>query len=239
MITENKNQSVFSTAKPRQYTLPRSLKLRLPLRQFSNQSFLGKRLFDIVFSSSVCILFSPLFCFIWLGVRLSSPGKAIYAQERLGQHGNVFKCFKFRTMSSNAEQSLETLLERFPYLKKEWQQKQKLSNDPRVFRFGKFLRKTSLDELPQFWNVLKGDLSVVGPRPYMVNQLKEIGPYAEQILSTRPGITGIWQTSGRSSTTFRKRIILDAEYVHKQSFWLDCFLILKTLPVVLFSKNAC
>ncbi len=197
-----------------------------------------KRFFDIGFSVCMILLLAPLFCIIWIGVRMSSPGKVIYTQERLGKKGHVFKCLKFRTMLPDAEDSLEKILNKFPTLKKEWEQKQKLRRDPRIFSFGKFLRKTSLDELPQFWNVLKGDLSVVGPRPYMVNQGEELGSYAKKILSVRPGITGVWQTSGRNKTSFQERIILDASYVDKQSLWFDAYLLVKTIPVVLCLKDA-
>lgn len=199
----------------------------------------SKRLFDIVFSLCALIFLSPLFILIWMGIRLSSKGNVLYSQERLGEGGHVFKCLKFRTMTEGAEGALEQLLNRYPRLKKEWELKQKLRKDPRVFPLGKWLRKFSLDELPQFWNVLKGDLSVVGPRPYMVNQLKELGPYAKKILSTRPGITGLWQTSGRSSTTFQQRLSLDSQYIDRQSFLFDVMLIAKTIPVIFSFKNAC
>lgn len=198
-----------------------------------------KRGFDIVFSTCVLVFLSPIFVLIAISIFLFSPGKVLFSQERLGQGGKVFKCLKFRTMVPDAEESLDQILERFPMLKKEWQQTQKLRQDPRVFTWGRFLRKTSLDELPQFWNVLKGDLSVVGPRPYMTNQLEEMGSSASIILSIKPGITGLWQTSGRSQTNFRTRIALDKEYVDKQSFGYDLRLILKTIPVLFSSKNAC
>ncbi|MFZ0566066.1 MAG: sugar transferase [Chlamydiales bacterium] len=197
-----------------------------------------KRAFDIVFSSIVLIAISPLFFIIALMIRLSSPGKAIYVQMRLGHRGKVFKCYKFRTMYQDAEIRLKKILKNNPKLHYEWEEHQKLREDPRIFPFGRFLRKLSLDELPQFWNVLKGDLSIVGPRPYMVSQRKKLGAFADQIFKVKPGITGIWQTSGRSNTSFYQRIILDNKYIETHSFWLDCWLILKTIPQVLFSKNA-
>lgn len=202
------------------------------------QHNLLKRLFDISFSLFVLSLLSPLFFFIIIAIRLSSQGKAIYVQPRLGRGGVIFKCYKFRTMHIDAEVRLQELLFQDPQKRAEWERHQKLKNDPRVFRLGHFLRRTSLDELPQFWNVLKGDLSVVGPRPYMVSQLKDLAPFTQKILSVRPGITGLWQTSGRSLTTFQKRIVLDAEYVNKRSFWLDLGLILKTIPIMFFPKDA-
>lgn len=204
---------------------------------FSNS--LIKRIFDIVFSISVLTLFFPLFLLIAAAIRFSSQGNIIYTQARLGKDGRVFKCYKFRTMHPDADAYLSEILKKDPAKQIEWEQNQKLRHDPRIFSFGHFLRKTSLDELPQFWNVLKGDLSVVGPRPYMVCQQAHIGRMANKILSVRPGITGLWQTSGRSSTTFQKRLILDAHYVEATSFWLDLVLIFKTIPQILFCKDAC
>ena len=197
-----------------------------------------KRVFDILFSLFALISLLPLFLLITIGILFSSPGSVIFTQRRLGQGGKTFKCLKFRTMYCNAEKRLDEILQNNPRLRDEWREKQKLRVDPRAFSLGKFLRKTSLDELPQFWNVLKGDLSVVGPRPYMINERSELGPHDYKILSIRPGITGLWQTSGRNDKTFHERIILDAKYVEKSSFWLDLQLIVKTLPVVFSSKDA-
>jgi undecaprenyl-phosphate galactose phosphotransferase len=141
-------------------------------------------------------------------------------------------------MYVDADKRLKDILTKNPHLKAEWLINQKLKNDPRIFTLGKWLRRTSLDELPQFWNVLKGDLSIVGPRPYMISQKKELGTLAPKILSLRPGITGLWQTSGRSHTIFQERISLDAEYVDKNSFYYDIILILKTIPKIIFFKDA-
>jgi len=197
-----------------------------------------KRLFDFSFSLTLLIFLAPLFLGIALSIHFVSGGRAIYVQPRLGRGGKVFKCYKFRTMYADADKRLKDILTKNPHLKAEWLINQKLKNDPRIFSLGKWLRRTSLDELPQFWNVLKGDLSIVGPRPYMVSQKKELGTLASKILSLRPGITGLWQTSGRSHTTFQERIFLDAEYVDKTSFYYDIFLILKTIPKIIFSKDA-
>lgn len=197
-----------------------------------------KRLFDFCFSLTLLTLLAPLFIGIALIIRLTSHGKAIYVQPRLGRGGKVFKCYKFRTMYLDAEARLNDILLHNPQFQKEWLKKQKLKNDPRIFPLGKWLRHTSLDELPQFWNVLRGDLSIVGPRPYMVFQKSNLGSLTDKIMSVRPGITGLWQTSGRSRTTFQKRIALDAEYIDKCSFWYDLLLILKTIPQVLFPKDA-
>lgn len=202
------------------------------------QHLAAKRIFDLLFSLTLLTLLSPLFLLIALAIRLATSGSAIYVQLRLGRGGKVFKCYKFRTMYLNADQQLSDLLSQNPLLKNEWQKNQKLKNDPRIFLLGKWLRRTSLDELPQLWNVVKGDLSIVGPRPYMLAQKKELGALAPKILSVPPGMTGLWQTSGRSETTFQKRIALDAEYIDKRSFYFDIILIIKTIPQILFQKNA-
>ena len=201
----------------------------------------AKRVFDVIFSASVLFFLSPIYLFIATIIRLASPGKVIYSQLRLGQGGRFFRCYKFRTMHSDADLRLAALLSSNNALKQEWERKQKLKNDPRVFRFGSWLRKYSLDELPQFWNVLKGDLSVVGPRPYMVSQKNMLGLYTKKILSVRPGITGIWQTSGRSSTDIsgedqarckicrpKKLLARYSSYSEDSSsayFWRQCLLI--------------
>jgi exopolysaccharide production protein ExoY len=197
-----------------------------------------KRLFDLAFSLAFLCLLAPLFLGIAAMIRLSSKGSVIYVQPRLGRGGRIFKCYKFRTMHSDADKILNEILIQNPQFKKEWATNQKLKEDPRIFAVGKWLRRTSLDELPQFWNVLKGDLSIVGPRPYMLGQKKYLGLMAPKILSVRPGITGLWQTSGRNHTTFQERILLDAEYIDKHSLIYDLLLIIKTIPVVLFSKDA-
>ena len=141
-------------------------------------------------------------------------------------------------MHRDADKRLHALYSQHPHLRSEWTIHQKLKEDPRIFAFGKWLRRTSLDELPQLWNVVKGELSLVGPRPYMLRQKKHLGLLAPKILSVRPGMTGLWQTSGRNNTTFQERIQLDAEYIDKCSFSYDLVLIFKTIPVILFPKDA-
>ncbi|MBI2743193.1 MAG: sugar transferase [Chlamydiales bacterium] len=198
-----------------------------------------KRLFDIVFSASVLLLGSPIYLMIALAVRITSSGSIFYASSRVGLGGKPFPCWKFRTMFKDADCRLKELLDGCPDLKKEWETFWKLQNDPRVTPVGRFLRKTSLDELPQFWNVLKGDLSVVGPRPVTADEIERYyGDKAEKILSLRPGITGLWQTSGRSLITFEERVNLEESYVEHSSFFYDIKLILKTIPYLFFSRGA-
>ncbi|NGX31092.1 MAG: putative sugar transferase EpsL [Chlamydiae bacterium] len=198
----------------------------------------SKRLFDLTIAFIGTILALPFWVFIPLLIKLTSKGPVFFIDERIGRKGIRFKCYKFRTMHFNAKALLEEYL-KHPEYYKEYMKYRKLKNDPRVTHFGKFLRKTSLDELPQLINVLKGDMSIVGPRPYLVNELKEIPKEAfEKIFIFRPGLTCLWQISGRSSLNFEKRKLLDMEYVKKQSFFYDLALFFKTIPTVLFSKGA-
>jgi exopolysaccharide production protein ExoY len=198
-----------------------------------------KRSFDILFSLSAILLLAPLFIGIMLAIRLSSKGKSVYSHERIGRGGKIFRCFKFRTMYKDADPRLKELLAHDPELREEWDRTHKLRQDPRVTKVGAFLRKTSLDELPQFWNVLKGDMSVVGPRPVVQAEiLKYFGPKAAKVFSIRPGLTGIWQVSGRSDTSYGRRILLDELYVDSRSFILDLKLIFKTIKIMFSCKGA-
>ena len=198
-----------------------------------------KRLFDLAFSMTVMVLGAPIFFLIALIVKLTSDGPAFFAHERIGRGGNRFPCYKFRTMHPDAEERLQHLLETNPSLRHEWETTYKLKNDPRVTWIGKFLRKTSLDELPQFWNVLRGDLSVVGPRPVTENELhQEIGPHAARFLTIRPGLTGPWQVSGRNDTSYHDRIRFDIHYIRHRSFTWDLYLILLTIPAMISTRGA-
>lgn len=199
-----------------------------------------KRIFDILVSIVALLLTLPLFGLLGLGIYLSSPGPIFFAQQRLGRGGRLFFCYKFRTMYPDAAEKLHQLLASRPDLKQEWEQHFKLKQDPRITRIGAFLRKTSLDELPQLWNVLKGDLSLVGPRPVVPEEAEKFfKEKTSKILSVRPGLTGLWQVSGRSDLqSYQTRISLDEFYVDHQSFWLDLQLIYKTIPAVLFAKGA-
>lgn len=198
-----------------------------------------KRLFDLCFTLTLFLVFAPLFLLIALLIKLTSPGPILYKQKRTGQYGTPIFCYKFRSMYADAEKKLTALLDSDPRLKAEWETYYKLKMDPRITPLGHFLRKTSLDELPQFFNVLKGDLSVVGPRPVTPH---EIDTYYKDkalfILSVRPGITGLWQTSGRSHLSFEKRVLLEEQYVKERTFLLDLKLIAKTIPAMLCPKDA-
>ncbi len=202
----------------------------------------SKRMFDILFSLFALLIGIPLFFFIALLVKISSPGPIFYCSLRIGRNGRLFKFWKFRSMYRDADEKLEQLLSSNKDLRKEWAKYYKLKNDPRLTRIGRFLRKTSLDEIPQFWNVLAGDLSIVGPRPYLPREeetiRKIIGSQIAEMLSVRPGLTGIWQTSGRSFLSFERRVQLDLQYVKERSFLYDMQLIAKTIPMLVFPKGA-
>lgn len=219
--------------------LPRALNLSdVHLSTTVQRNFL-KRAFDIAFSFTLLIFMTPLCLLIALAVKADSKGPAFYASKRVGRGKKGIKCWKFRTMYIDADERLQELLSSDPTLKQEWDNYRKLKNDPRITKVGRWLRKTSLDELPQFWNVLMGELSVVGPRPVTKEEIeKYFGDKAEKILSMRPGITGLWQTSGRSLLSFEERLILEESYIDQQSFLLDLWLICKTIPAVVFPKGA-
>lgn len=201
-----------------------------------------KSAFDIVFSLVALIIGLPLFIIIAILVKISSPGPIFYCSLRIGRKGQLFKFWKFRSMHRDADQRLEVMLSSDPALRREWKKYFKLKNDPRLTTIGRFLRKTSLDELPQFWNVLMRDLSIVGPRPYLPREAevirKILGKEMELMFSVRPGLTGIWQTSGRSNLTFEQRVKLDVSYIDQRSFLFDVHLIAKTIPILLYPKGA-
>ena len=198
-----------------------------------------KRAFDIFFSLFILIFFSPFYLIISLLVLLTSKGPIFYGHKRVGRGNQIIKCWKFRTMIKDADKTLKALLVKNPHLLLEWNRYYKLKKDPRITKVGKFLRKTSLDELPQFFNVLKGDLSVVGPRPCVPKEIVE--NYREKtnkILSIRPGITGIWQISGRNNLTRDERVKLEELYIDNHNLLIDLKIVLKTIPLMLFSKGA-
>lgn len=198
-----------------------------------------KRSFDLLFSLTALLLGAPLLLVIALVIKLSSNGPAFYKSARVGKNFKPISCWKFRTMYVDADAKLESVLMHNPHLKTEWDRYQKLKEDPRIYPFGRFLRTTSMDELPQLLNVLKGDLSLVGPRPFYQEQIqKYLGPKAPKFLSIQPGLTGLWQVSGRNLLTFEERLALEESYIDSKSFLLDLKIILKTIPALLLAKGA-
>jgi Undecaprenyl-phosphate galactose phosphotransferase WbaP len=197
-----------------------------------------KRFIDLV----LCVLASvPLFPFmaiVSILIAIESRGPALYSQTRVGHNGRVFNIWKFRTMVSDASAVLQHCLDTNPALREEWEQNHKLRNDPRVTRIGAFLRKTSLDELPQLWNVIRGDMSVVGPRPIVDAEIAKYKESYWMYAKVNPGVTGMWQVSGRSLTTYSERVAYDTYYVQNWSVWLDVYLLAKTVVVVLTGYGA-
>ena len=197
----------------------------------------AKRLFDVLFSLSILILFLPVYLLLATLIALSSSGPIFYVQERVGKNYKPFGCLKFRTMVENADDLLLDIMESSPQLREEFEDNFKLKKDPRITAIGKFLRFTSLDEFPQFWNVLKGDMSVVGPRPLVPEELHKYGQHMDKVLKIRPGITGLWQVSGRNDIPYPLRVQMDIYYVNFRNFWFDLWLIFKTIGVIIFPKN--
>jgi len=205
-----------------------------------NQSRSGrtlKRIGDIVFSLIVLTLGSPIFILIAILVKLSSPGSVFYIQKRVGRNYREFGCIKFRTMYKDADDLLPNLLEKYPLMRKEFEKDFKLRQDPRITKLGRFLRRSSLDELPQFFNVLKGEMSVVGPRPIVIHEITKYSLFMDEVISVRPGLTGLWQVSGRNNLSYKKRVELDLFYARNRNFILDLEIIILTLGVLLFPMD--
>lgn len=184
------------------------------------------------------IIISPILLFIAAWIYKDSPGQVIFKHVRIGKNGKPFPCYKFRTMCLDAQQKLDDLLKKDPAVRAEWEKDFKLKNDPRITRSGAFLRRTSLDELPQLFNVLKGEMSLVGPRPVIQDELARYGEFVDDYLMVKPGITGMWQVNGRSDTTYDERVQMDSWYVRNWSVWLDFMLLWRTIKAVLAGKGA-
>lgn len=194
-----------------------------------------KRCFDLLASLAVIILGSPIL--LWIALKVAGSGRPIfYGHKRVGQNGKHFLCYKFRTMAVNADVLLKELLERDSEARAEWARDFKLKNDPRITPIGHFLRKTSLDELPQLWNVLKGEMSLVGPRPVVDAELERYGNQVDYYLEAKPGVTGLWQVSGRNDVSYDTRVYLDAWYVKNWSLFSDIVILFKTVKVI-FKKD--
>lgn len=197
----------------------------------------AKRSFDIGFSLFVLIVFSPLYLLLASLIAISSPGPIFYVQQRVGKNYKRFNCLKFRTMVNNADEILVSMMADSPTMRSEFEDNFKIKEDPRVTWIGKFLRLTSLDEFPQFWNVLKGDMSVVGPRPLVPEELCKYGNRIDKVLTIQPGITGLWQVSGRNDIPYPQRVQIDVYYVNSRNWLMDLWVILKTIGVVVFPRN--
>lgn len=198
-----------------------------------------KRLLDILGGFCGLLVLIPLTIGVWIANKLSKDnGPIFYTQERIGQNGEIFKMYKYRSMVVGADEKLNKYLEENEEARAEYKKYKKLKNDPRITKIGKILRKTSLDEFPQFINVLKGEMSLVGPRPYMPKEKEEINGFFKYITSCKPGITGLWQTRGRSNTTFTDRLTMDMEYYYNHTLKMDIKLICKTVENVIKKEGA-
>ncbi len=197
-----------------------------------------KRFFDFFLSFFGLIILFPLLLLIVVLIKLSSKGPAIYSHERYGLNGKTFPALKFRSMVIDADKVLKVYLESNPQMNEEWIKTQKIKNDPRITFIGNFLRKTSLDELPQLLNVILGHMSLVGPRPIVKNEIEKYGEVYNLYKSVRPGITGLWQISGRNNTTYEERVNFDKEYIENWSFSFDIYILFRTIKVVLFREGA-
>lgn len=197
-----------------------------------------KRVVDIVLALSGILLLAPLLIICYVAIIIASPGPALFRHRRVGFDGRHFNCLKFRTMVTNAPERLRQLLESDPVAAAEWTANRKLRNDPRVTMIGHILRRSSLDELPQLFNVLRGDMSIVGPRPVTDEELERYSTSIGAYLACRPGITGLWQVSGRSTTTYSKRVACDTFYAHNWSMKLDAKILIVTIPALLVTEGA-
>ncbi len=196
-----------------------------------------KRTFDFIISGLSLILLSPVFLLIAVLIKFDSKGKVFYKHKRIGKNGEYIYLYKFRSMYSDSKERLEKMLED-PKIRKEWEENYKLDNDPRITKIGSFLRKTSLDELPQLFNILVGDMSIVGPRPVIDDEIKKYGSNKDKLLSVTPGLTGWWACNGRSCTSYEDRMKLELYYVDHRSILLDIKIIIKTAISVIKRDGA-
>ncbi|MEG2172945.1 MAG: undecaprenyl-phosphate galactose phosphotransferase WbaP [Desulfovibrionaceae bacterium] len=233
---------LYTPSDARLWVSPRDLGtvVGLLVRQnlLDNRRLCVKRLSDIVLSLLGSLITVPLGGIIALCIRCDSSGPVLYTQKRIGQHGKTITVYKFRTMVANADAVLHEYLAHNPDLADEWKTDRKLRQDPRLTKVGRFLRKTSLDELPQLWNVLTGSMSLVGPRPIVEAEIKNYGPIFEEYCMVKPGITGMWQISGRNNTSYEERVRLDHYYVSNWSVWMDLWILARTVPVVIMGYGA-
>lgn len=197
----------------------------------------SKRSLDIVLSILMLPVLLPVIAILYLAVRLDG-GAGLFSHARVGRNGQVFQCWKIRTMVPDADKRLQALLAKNPEARAEWNRDHKLQNDPRITAFGNFLRQSSLDELPQIWNVLKGDMSLIGPRPVTETELARYGGHAWAYLAIRPGVTGLWQVSGRNNVSYKERVALDVRYYCELSFGNDLRILFKTVGAVI-SRTGC
>jgi|SRR5579862_4181411 len=199
---------------------------------------IGVRALDVAIALGILIFALPLLIAIAVIVRAQDGGSSVFAHERVGRGGRMFKCLKFRSMVLDSDRRLAELLASDPYARAEWERDHKLKCDPRITRVGAFLRRSSLDELPQLFNVLRGEMSIVGPRPIVTAEISRYGRRFQSYCAVKPGITGLWQVSGRNDVAYRRRVAMDTIYARKKSLVWDIKLLLLTVPAVLFASGS-
>ncbi|MEQ3651595.1 sugar transferase [Hyphomonas sp.] len=204
----------------------------------SNAEQIAKRAFDVFVASCILLFTAPLILTIALFIRLQDGGPAIFKQMRQGKNGTPFPCYKLRSMVPDAGERLQQLLATDPEARREWAATQKLTRDPRITSLGQFIRKSSIDELPQLLNVIRGDMSLVGPRPIVESEISKYGEHYKHYCAVRPGLTGLWQVRGRSDTSYETRVAMDVEYARTRTFLTDVKILLLTVPAVVNSKGA-
>jgi Undecaprenyl-phosphate galactose phosphotransferase WbaP len=207
-------------------------------RSVRTPSFEAARAFDILIAVAALIFFAPLMLVVALAIKLQDGGPVTFGHRRIGRDGRGFRCLKFRSMVVDAEARLQALLARDPAARHEWEQDQKLRCDPRITPLGALLRRTSLDELPQFINVLRGEMSIVGPRPIITAEIARYGHSFRHYAAVRPGVTGLWQVSGRNNVTYRRRVAMDRLYAQRRSLGLYLYILVRTLPAVLTREGS-
>lgn len=193
---------------------------------------------DIILSGLALLFLLPVMVVLAIVTWVGDPGPIFFGHVRIGKNGRSFRCFKFRTMVTDAEQRLMHLLETDPVARADWERDRKLTNDPRITGIGRFMRKSSLDELPQLWNVICGEMSLIGPRPIVQAEVPRYGRYIADYMATRPGISGLWQISGRNDVSYRRRVALDVAFARSQSLKLYLRILVLTVPAVLFQRGS-
>ena len=229
--------SPFGSLWVRAIDLHGTLAIETNYHLLNKQETIIKRILDIFLTILLLLVTWPIFLVLMLLIKLDSKGPIFHTQKRLGENGELFDSIKFRTMYEDSERMLKNLLNNDSQARQQYQEFHKLSNDPRITRLGKFLRRYSLDEMPQFFNVIKGDMNLIGPRSYLPRERAAMGEFAKIILKVKPGITGWWQVMGRNATSFKERLQLDEYYISNWSIWLDVYIMIKTVWVILSGQG--
>lgn len=209
----------------------------IALGHFSKRRLRVKRVADVILSVLALAVLSPGLLLVAAALLIADGRPVIYRHKRIGRYGHAFECLKFRSMRKDAAERLEELLASDPEIRREWEESQKLHHDPRIHRLGQFLRTSSIDELPQLINVIRGDMSLVGPRPIVAAEMARYGEQINTYLAMTPGLTGLWQVCGRNDTSYEARVRFDVEYYHKRSTRFDLKIMIKTAGVLLFARN--